>query len=888
MDRQQAAQFLTTFDYGLGGLDDVLLDADGELLGCFLCGYDNGLGFVGAPLSSSAAEDARKVVAAAAVPGTEATKVVAGRLARKGVELGKIAHDRAQVAYKTRERREQLAKKVDKLQPRVDKLLASDSQKDRQVGEALKQDQLSAARAAVRLEKVNAVASGLAENAAAQAVLAQQIAGSVIAGKPALTGTLTSMFNKLGQSSKAMQNVRKQQIIKSADVLDQDKLNALLARKRALLQQKVDIEVMLTCDPKTKNTAVLRKNLHSINAKIAAINAEAQKLCNTPRPHSFDELEWTNPTTTVPLETVEAGLGAFKRGKFDPKAAVARAQQKKAELDKQPIIDARFNNAKAKGWLRLTGASRLKTVACLGCPPGVSGTQTYGDLDLRVVQAAQGAFKHNPRFPGGKQFVPDMRPLLKSQLGTVEQRLGRKLTTAERNVLREPPQISRAEAAKAGKAYMAQYKKDFRRNQEASGSLYRVPVIKDVLNTTKAVAKPIVNVTKSAIDTAILPATMAAKLVTKGPAAAVKNVSRTMKRSINTVRKAAGELFVGLPCQMANSTVGKAAMQIGAAAVGTAVGGPAGTVVGAVAANRSQALTKAACGGLKKIGLTKGDFKTSKLGAALKHTANGVWNNLKDPKALLKDAQSIGTAFIPGGGSATGLLNKYGGEQLQKLGLNQITKNIGSTGVGKVFQSLGTKRLLKSVGVTTSAGAILKKAGLPSDTGSILKAAGVNPNVKNLLKKSGIPTDLPSMVKATGILKKMNIPATPSAIARAMNVKPIPIPGMPGKFRLPRVLPKQLNINQLQKSAVARANIVKRAQMKYLADQARKRSLATARKALTTGTPAQRALVRRALLQRASRRVPSRSLVPQTRALPRVTFARGSTARALMPYVRRV
>jgi hypothetical protein len=881
VDRQQAAQYLTTFEYGLGGLDDVLLEADGELLGCSAC---EGLGeFVGAPLASSAVKDAQKVVAAAATPGTEATKVVAGRLARKGVELGKVAHDRAQVAFKARQKRDQLAKKVEKLQPKVDKLLQSDNPKTREVGEALKQDQLSAARAAVRLEKVNAVASGMAENAAAQAVIAQQIAGSVIAGKPALTGTLTSMFNKLGQSSKAMKQTRQKQIVKSANVLERDKLSALLSRKRALLQQRLDIEVLLTCDPKTENSAVLRKNLHSLNARIAAINAEARKICKIPRPHSYDELEWAVPDyPTVPLAPLE-GLG-----KFNPNSPenIARRKARQAQIDNEVIIDDKFNNAVKNKWIRLTGRTNLRGgyvlgTDLIGLPRDKGGITLRGDLDLRVVQAAQGAFKHNPKFPGGKQFVRDISPLRKFQLPVVEQRLGRKLTANEKTVLRTPPQVSVDTARKASKAYEAKRKKDYRRMTERAGSLYRVPVVGDVLNTTKAVAKPIVNVAKAAAETAILPATTAAKLVTKGPAAAVKNVSRTMKRSFNTVRKAAGQLFVGLPCQMANSTVGKAAMQIGAAAVGTAVGGPAGTVAGAVAANRSQALTKAACGGLKKIGLTKGDFKTSKLGAALKHTANGVWNNLKDPKALFKDAQSIGTAFIPGGASATGLLNKYGGEQLQKLGLDQITKNIPAT---KALKTLGVNKLLRSAGVPTSAGAILRKAGLPSDAGSLLKAAGVSPNIKGVLKRAGVPTDLSSMVKATGILKKMNLPTTPGNIARAMNVKPIPIPGMPGKFRLPKVLPKQLDLKQIQKSAVRRASIVRQAQMKYLAAQGRARALRTA---MARRGPAQQAMARRLLAQRMpARRLPVR-LPPRPRGLPRVSFARGSVARRLMPYVGR-
>lgn len=846
MDPRQAAEFLSNYDFGLAGLDDVISGADVDM-GCVFCGYD-GLGFVGQPLSSEAKTDAQKVVAAAATPGTEATKIVAGNLARKGVALGKVAHDRAQVARKAREKRDQLAKKVESLQPKVDKLLASDSSKDQAVGAALKQDQLSAARAAVRLEKVNAVASGLAENAAAQAVLSQQIAGSVIAGKPALTSTLASMYNKLGQSSASMQRVRQEQIVNSAEVLDQDKVRALLAQKRSLLQQILDIDVLLTCD--VPHAAALEKKKHTLYAQIGVINREAKKLCVKPRPTVQDELEFPG--------SAESGFGELEV-KFDIRKAVQAKAAKEAAMGREPIRDARFENAIKRGWIRLTNRSNIR-MTLHPAAPGMGGDvkQTYGDLDLRVAQAARGTFKSNPKFPGGRQFVPDARPLLKNQLGVVEQRLGRKLTAKEKELLWHPAQYSTAELAKAAQDYKKKLKKDYRRMVEKSGSLYRVAGIKDVLNTAKAVAKPVVNVAKAAAETAVLPATTAAKLVTKGPAAAVKNVSRTMKRSFNTVRKAAGQLFVGLPCQMANSTVGKAAMQIGAAAVGTAVGGPAGTVAGSVAANRSQALTKSVCGGLNKIGLTKGDFRTSKLGAALKQTARGISRNLTDPKALLKDAQSIGTAVVPGVSNATQLLNKFGGSQLQKLGLNQIAKNVGLPG--------GASRLLRSAGIPTNVVGVLRKAGIPADPRSVLRAAGVPSNVKNVLKRAGVPTDLTSMVKGTQILKGMNLPVTPSNLARAMNVKPVPIPGMPGRFKLPRALPKQLNIGQIQKSAIARTAIVRRVQ----ARQAQANKLLAARKAQA----------RKVVPQILARQVAARKL-------PGIAFAQGSTARALMPYVGR-
>jgi hypothetical protein len=642
---RQAAEFLSNYDFGLGGLDDALSYADGEMLGS-CCGYEGLGGFVGQPLTASALDDARRVVAAAAMPGTEVTKVVAGRLARKGLELGVLAHQRAQVAFKARKQRDVLAGKVAKLQPLVDRLAASPSLGERERGSVLKQDQYTAARAAVRLDKVNAVATGLAQNAAAQAVIAQQIAGAVIAGKPGLTATLSDMYNKLGQSSASMQKVREQQIVNSAEVLDQDKLRALLRVKRGLLQQKVDVEVLLSCSP--RKAPELRKQQHSLFAQVYAVNSEIQKLCRAPRPHSLDGLEWP------------------------------------------------------------------------------------GFLDKAVKSVTHAVSS----------------------------------------------------------------------------------VVKSAVKVAKVIAKPLVSVAKTAVNVAILPITTSVKLVTQGPAAAIGNVTHTMVNSFNNVRKAAGEVFVGLPCKFASSTVGKTALQIGAAAAGTAVGGPAGTVAGAIAANRSADVLKSVCGGLDKIGLTSGNFRTSKLGAALRDTALGIGKGLIDPKKLLRDATSAGTSLVGGSLVPTDLLNKIGGNQLNKLGIDAISKHLSLPG--------GASSLLKAVGVPTDVVGVLKAAGLPADAQSVLRAVGVPSSVKDVLKRAGVPTDLPSMLKATQVLQRMKLPVTPDNLARAMNVKGIQIPGKPGQFQLPKALPPRLNVAQIKKEADRRIAVVRKVQLQQRAAKSRK------------------------------------------------------------------
>lgn len=768
-EARKAAEFLASYDYGLAGLDDAMPNMDDSMLeACHLCGFD-GLGaFVGQKLTPQAVSDARKVVAAAAQPASEQARAVSGRMARKGLELGKIAHDRAQVALKARKKRDELASRVERLQPAVDRFLASASPADRARGEAMKMDQYSAARAAVRLDKVNAIATGLAQNAAAQAVIAQQIAASVAGGKPALTATLTDMFNKLGQSSASMQKVREQQVVKSANVLDQDKVRALLARKRNLLLQKVDVEVLLTCD--APNGSALRKQLRDLYAQIEMINAEVRKLC-TGRVRTALDLQGLEG-----LEGLEGSESNPDNIAQDGRNIVAWLWEatKAKQLGKSPsdatARDAWWGSLPASGGSNSRQHFRFTVKAILGRSPN------KGNNPAKDLAWWDGLSK-------------DRRVQMRNSYGA-----GGQLTQLSRSV--------------------------------------------------KSVAKPIVSVAESAVKTAILPATTAVKLVTKGPSAAIGNVTKVMKDSFNTVRKAAGQVFVGLPCKLASSTVGKAVMQIGASAVGTAVGGPVGTVAGAVAANRAADLTKSVCGGLDKIGLTSGDFRTSKLGAALKQTAMSIGKNLTDPKKLLRDVSSAGTALVGGSGVLpTDLLNKVGGEQLRKLGIDAIAKNIGLPG--------GAGGLLKAAGIPTNVTGVLKAAGLPSGPQDILRAVGVPTNVKSALRAAGVPSDLPSLVKATHVLDKLKLPPTAANIAKAMNVQSLPIPGLPGQFRLPSQLPSYIDVAQMQQQASRRIASVRQAETeRQAASQARVSSL-----------------VNQALMQ------------------PAVAFAAGSPAAQLLKYV---
>lgn len=608
-DKYQASTYLTNYEFGLAGLDDAMLRPDDMVLSE---DASSGLEGVGVPdAQSKVRQDTLRVVAAASTPGTTETKVVTNRLLHRSIALGKIAHERAEVARSARSQRDQLASQVDKLQPTIDKLATNPDPNAQGRHDVLKQKQFGLARKAVRLEKVNVVSTGLAQNAAAQAVLAQQIAGSVLAGRPALTATLSTMFNKLGQSSASMQKVREQQVVNNADVVNQDRVRALLTQKKWLLRQRLDLDVLLTCAPPGPETNAATRQWRDLGNQVRAINAEVASLCTKRVVHALD------------LEGLE-GLGDL-------------------------------------GW--------------------------FGSKIFRKIKKG----------------------------------------------------------------------------------------VSSVANLAVSTAK-----------VGVLPFTASVKLVTKGPSSALKNISRTMKDNFNQVKSVAGQVFVGLPCALATSSVGKMATTVAGTAVGTFYGGPVGSAVGAAASQRANKLNKSLCGGLDKIGLTRGDFRTSRLGKVLKETARDIAKQTLDPRQAFKDATSIGGSYLGSQGGANAVLNRFGNAQIQKLGVNEILKNVRMPANASVLlRSAGLPNnltsVLRSAGLPSNASALLRSAGLPSDLPSVLRSAGVPANASAYLRAAGLPSNLPavlrsagiqadaqSVLRATSLLQGSNKAINPQSIARVL------------------------------------------------------------------------------------------------------------------------
>lgn len=202
----------------------------------------------------------------------------------------------------------------------------------------------------------------------------------------------------------------------------------------------------------------------------------------------------------------------------------------------------------------------------------------------------------------------------------VEKKLGRKLTRAEINMLWNPP---------APKAVIKHEIKQYRKRQDA----YLMKPLKDI-------TKPIGDAVKA-------------------------------------VANAAKKVFVDWPCQLATSTVGKVATQVAAGAAGGTFGGPAGGAAGAVIANRMNDVNKSLCKGLKDITGGKNVVKT------LGRTATRIGKSATNPKHLLRDAQSAGMAYMGGGGAAD-LLNKVGGGEIAKLGLDKAVGNFGTKALSNV------------------------------------------------------------------------------------------------------------------------------------------------------------------------------------------------------------
>lgn len=174
----------------------------------------------------------------------------------------------------------------------------------------------------------------------------------------------------------------------------------------------------------------------------------------------------------------------------------------------------------------------------------------------------------------------------------------------------------------------------------------------------------------------------------------LKPVGKAVKTAAKSVAKVAGQVFVGLPCKVMQSKVGKGALTAVAAAIGSFYAGPAGTAVGTAAAKNANDMNDSVCNGLKKIGLTEGKFRPGQVKGAIKASGKLFLKQQFDPKTVFKSAKGTVTQFVKAkAGEAAGQL------------VDGAAKNIDT----KALTRAGSK-LLKSPQIKQAAKTALKTA----------------------------------------------------------------------------------------------------------------------------------------------------------------------------------
>lgn len=167
----------------------------------------------------------RKVVTASAMAGTELAGKAARDLLKKSQKIAKLADDRTKAAAEARAGAKRALREVDMLDRRA-KLLAKQllddegrprpdiTLADLERLKKLRTRAVAIGRDAVRYQKVNALATPLAQNGIAQAGLLQMMASTVLTGDTGATAALGATFHEIGKKSAEIRNVRKKQLAK--------------------------------------------------------------------------------------------------------------------------------------------------------------------------------------------------------------------------------------------------------------------------------------------------------------------------------------------------------------------------------------------------------------------------------------------------------------------------------------------------------------------------------------------------------------------------------------------------------------------------------------------------------------------------------------------------
>lgn len=177
-----------------------------------LSAFDHNLAGFDAAENSAPPEkpsELQRILLAAAQPGTAVAGAVARELLAKSLKIADLAEKRALVTQTARQGYQKAFQQTLRLDNFAEQAHQAGAAED---VAALRQEALDNGRLAVRYQKVNALATGLTQNAMAQAQALQEMAKAVLAGRPDAAGTWSLYYNKLSQSSERIRDARQAQL----------------------------------------------------------------------------------------------------------------------------------------------------------------------------------------------------------------------------------------------------------------------------------------------------------------------------------------------------------------------------------------------------------------------------------------------------------------------------------------------------------------------------------------------------------------------------------------------------------------------------------------------------------------------------------------------------
>jgi len=222
---------------------------------------------------------------------------------------------------------------------------------------------------------------------------------------------------------------------------------------------------------------------------------------------------------------------------------------------------------------------------------------------------------------------------------------------------------------------------------------------------------------------------------TVGKIPGVKQVYGVVNSGLKIVAKAAGTVL-NAACKLATSGTARAVMGLGGKIagpiIGGVVGGPAGSKAGSAAgpisARQSADLIEAQCRAVKGLGLSKGKFSVSGFATGIARGAQTFAKKNLQPKQLLADGLRVGAAFSGGAGGSNPVINQYGAQAIQQLGLSGEARQYLGQALqatrGRITGSPAGQQLLQQFGGAVGNQLISKLQGNTLKNNAVAQAAG--------------------------------------------------------------------------------------------------------------------------------------------------------------------